>query len=304
MEQGIPARMQEWVAALDIASLPVLSRTVTELAELREREDRITTRHVAEVVLHDPIMTVKVLHYLQQHRTRRQSQDITTIANALMMLGLSPFFAHFSEQTTLVDCLAGKSLALEGALSVARRARRAALYARDWARLRHDVNPEEIMTAALLHDLAEIMLWCYAPELALEIRNRQRRDRALRSDAVQLRVLGFRLHDLQLELVRAWELPQLLHTLLDEHHATSPRVVNVALATALARHAANGWDDQALPQDYRALCRFLNQPYRTVMQRVLEVTGESGTEALWYDVAADSESAQSEDTQASAGSSA
>jgi HD-like signal output (HDOD) protein len=65
--------MQEWVAALDTASLPILPRTVLELAALQEREDRITTRHVAEVVLHDPIMTVKVLQYLRQHRTRRQS---------------------------------------------------------------------------------------------------------------------------------------------------------------------------------------------------------------------------------------
>src|SRR5262245_60805494 len=182
MEHEIRVRMPEWVAALDTAALPVLSRTVTELAVLREREDRITTWHVADVVLHDPIMTVKVLQFLRHHRTRRQSQDITTIANALMMLGLTPFFAHFSEQATLGERLAGRGLALEGALSVAHRARRAALYALDWARLRFDVNPEEVMVGALLHDLAEIMLWCHAPDLALEIRNRQRRDRTLRSD--------------------------------------------------------------------------------------------------------------------------
>jgi HD-like signal output (HDOD) protein len=300
MDHGTPARMQEWVAALDIAALPVLPRLALELAELKAHEDRITTQHVANVVLHDPIMTVKVLHYLRQHRTRRQSQDITTIANALMMLGLSPFFAHFSEQATLAGRLAGKGLALEGALSVARRARRAALYARDWARLRFDVNPEEIMVAALLHDLAEIMVWCYAPELALEMRDRQRRDRSLRSESVQLRVLGFRLIDLQLELVRAWDLPELLHTLIDEHHAASPRVVNVALAAAIARHASYGWDDQALPHDYRALCRLLKLPYREVMQRVLEVTGEGGTESEWYDVPVEDDApAQDEDTPVS-----
>ena len=285
MEHGNPARMQEWVAALDIAALPVLPRTVIELAALRECEERITTRHVAEVVLHDPIMTVKVLQYLSHHRTRRQSQDITTIAHALMMLGLSRFFAHFSEQSTFADRIAGKSLALEGVFSVARRARRAALYALDWARLRHDINPEEVMVAALLHDLAELMLWCCEPELALEIRNRQQRDRSLRSDAVQLHVLGFRLHDLQLELVRSWELPALLHTLLDEHHAASPRVVNVALATKLARHAANGWDDKALPRDYRAVSHFLNMPYGAIVRRVQELPSESGSESAWYDVA-------------------
>jgi HD-like signal output (HDOD) protein len=303
MDHAIPSRMQQWVAALDVAQLPVLTRTVTELAALREREEGITTRHVADVVLHDPIMTVKVLQYLGQHRTRRQSQDITTIANALMMLGLSPFFAHFSEQITLAERLAGKGLALEGALAVARRARRAALYALDWARLRFDVNPEEVMVAALLHDLAEIMLWCHAPELALEIRARQRRDRTLRSDAVQLRVLGFRLIDLQLELVRAWDLPELLHTLLDASHAANSRVVNVALATALARHASNGWDDSALPHDYRALCRFLNMPYRAVMQRVADLAVDGSAEAVWYEPATHGEPAPGPDAQVSEGSS-
>jgi len=298
MGHGTPNRMRDWMAALDIATLPVLSRTVTELAELRAREDRVTTQHVAAVVLHDPIMTVKVLRYLQEHRTRRQSQDITTIANALMMLGLSPFFEHFSEQYTLANRLVDKPLALEGALGVARRARRAALYARDWARLRFDIDPEEIMVGALLHDLAEIMLWCHAPELALEMRNRQRSDRALRSDSVQLQVLGFRLIDLQLELTRAWSLPELLHTLLDEHHATSPRVANVALAASLARHASNGWDDRALPHDYRALCRLLKLPYRDVMQRVLEVTAEGGSESEWYDLPAADDAAPAQDEDA------
>ena len=186
---------------------------------------------------------------------------------------------------------------------MARRARCAALYAVDWARFRFDVNPEEVMVAALLHDLAEFTLWCEAPELALEMRNRQQRDRTLRSEAAQLRVLGFRLHDLQLELVRFWDLPELLHTLLDESHATSPRVVNVALATALARHAANGWDDRALPHDYRALAHFLKLPQRALEQRVLDVTEWARAEASWYDEAANAEPDPGEDRQISEGSS-
>src|SRR6185369_13683958 len=90
--------IKDWVGMLEQVQLPVLTRTETELARLRENEDKITTRHIANVVLHDPFMTVKVLQYLQQHRGKRQSTEITTIAHALMMLGLTPFFAHFGSE--------------------------------------------------------------------------------------------------------------------------------------------------------------------------------------------------------------
>ena len=52
-----------------------------------------------------------------------------------------------------------------------------------WATLRHDMEVEEITEAALLHDLAEILLWCFAPRFALQIRDLQNNDATLRSTA-------------------------------------------------------------------------------------------------------------------------
>lgn len=56
--------------------------------------------------------------------------------------------------------------ALLGVLQIIRRAQRAADYAQDWAIWRHDINMEEVRIAALLHDLAEILVWCSAPARA------------------------------------------------------------------------------------------------------------------------------------------
>src|SRR5688572_10519019 len=144
----MPQSMQQWASLLGRAPLPVLARTVSELARLRDNEDKVTTRHIANVVLHDPFMTVKVLQYLQEHRSKRRSTEITTIAHALMMLGLTPFFEHFGNEQTIEQKLAGDPRALKGALTVMSRARLAALYAGDWARIRNDVDPEEVMVAA------------------------------------------------------------------------------------------------------------------------------------------------------------
>lgn len=276
--------IEQWVAMLREADLPVLGGTVRELRRIQEDEDGATPQRVADAVLHDPFMTVKVLLYLQEHRGRRRNADITTIPHALMMLGMSPFFDHFGVQMALEDWLSNDAASLNGVRGVMSRARHAALYARDWAQLRHDVDPEEVFVAALLHDMAEMLLWCYAPRLAREIVERQARDRTLRSDRAQREVIGFRLIDLQLAMVKAWHLPELLHVLIDEDHARNPRVTSVALASALARHSAHGWDDAALPDDYEGIARLLSIEPSAARARVVGIARQAESEEHWYGV--------------------
>ena len=276
--------MQQWVDMLSEARLPVLARTAAELELLRRDEDRVTPRLVADVVLHDPIMTVQVLQYLQKNRSQHRNADITTVAHALMMLGVAPFFTHFSAHDSIEARLAGDRAARHGVLGVISRARHAAQYAHDWAELRHDIDPEEIMIAALLHDMAEILVWCYAPPLALEIAGRLQHDRTLRSVDVQHAVLGFRLIDLQLELIKAWQLPDLLRALMDGEATRNPRVHNVALAAAVARHAAHGWDDRALPDDYAQIADLVGRSPDEAAARVASVALRAAAEWEWYGV--------------------
>jgi HD-like signal output (HDOD) protein len=245
--------LNAWLLYLDQTQLPVLRRTVAELARLREREDELNGHELAAIILRDPIMTVKVLRFLEAHRSKNQTTDITTIDRAIMMMGTTPFFNHFANQPLIEDALADYPLALEGMMQVMSRARHAALYALDWSVLRNDIDTDEVVIAALLRDMTEMLLWCFAPEPMLEIVERKRLNPALRSAAVQREVLGFRLIELQLALASTWHLPKLLLSLMDESHATKPRTRCVALAVALARHSAKGWFDAALPDDYAAV---------------------------------------------------
>ena len=275
----------QWVELTTNVELPVLARSVKELERMRAAGDRIAPQNIADTVLHDPFMTAKVLRYLQQHRGRRRMADITTIAHALMMLGLSPFYEHFGEQPVIEEQLAGDTVALAGMLAVMNRARHAALYARDWAKLRNDVDPEEVMVAALLHDLAEMLLWGFAPSRLAMISEMQQRDRAMRSETAQQAVLGFRLIDMQLAMVKAWQLPDLLHVLMDAQHGRNPRVLNVEYAIAVARHSAQGWDNPALPHDYALIGEWLSLVPEEVEQRVRNVASEAVKEGPWYGVA-------------------
>ncbi len=273
-----------WVRYFDQVSVPVLSRTVAELARFREHEDDLDERALADAIMHDPLMTLRVLRFLQVHHSRRQSRDITTIAHALMMVGTTPFFQHFSALPVAEEVLRDQVAGLTGLRRTLSRARHAALYAQDWAALRHDIESDEVMVAALLRDLAEMLMWCFAPKLMMRVRALMQSQKGLRSAEAQKRVFGFRGIELQLALVRAWRLPQLLQELMDEDHADRPRVRNVALAVRLARHSANGWDDPALPDDYADIARFLNLSEEAVHARILRVTLLAARSWRWYGV--------------------
>jgi HD-like signal output (HDOD) protein len=270
-----------WVHQFGRTELPVLSATVEELDRLRADSDNVSPQNVSAVVLRDPLMTFKVLKYLQERRHRSQMVDITTIAHALMMVGIDPFLAQFTRQPILQTWLAHDPESLEGALTVISRARHAGIYARDWAVLRHDIEVDEVIIAALLHDLAELLLWCWAPRLARLI-DKLKIDQQMRSEAAQRAVLGFPLIALQLELAREWRLPKLLCGLMDVRHAATPRGLNVSLAVAVARHSAVTWDDPALPDDFEGIARLLGLTPGQARARVMRLAAEAAEQENRY----------------------
>ncbi|MFM1988343.1 MAG: hypothetical protein RJA99_1300 [Pseudomonadota bacterium] len=253
-----PAGLGGWIQAIGAADVPVLERTATAIDAMREDEDDVAPKAIAEVVLDDPLMSLKLLAHVARHRPARMVTDTETVTAAVLMMGISNFFRAFAGQDTVESRLAAVPGALEGIGRVLRRSHRAARFAIGFAMHRQDTDAEVIYEAALLHDFAEVLLWCNAPTLALEIRRRQRATPGLRSAQAQREVLNVELCDLEQALMKAWRLPELLQHLTNGHLSTVPRVRNVLLATALARHSQDGWDDPALPDDFTALGRLLN----------------------------------------------
>jgi HD-like signal output (HDOD) protein len=260
--------LETWVAYFSQAQLPVLRHTVHELDQLRANAERVNGRVLSSIILQDPMMTLRVLAYIESHRRKSQTSDITTIERALMMIGVEPFFRDFHDLPLIEDSLKPYPRALLGLLKVIARARRATHWARDWAITRHDLDVDEITVATLLYDVAEVLMWCFAPGLALRVREIQTENRNLRSSTAQLQVYNIQLQPLQLALARAWHLPALLTTLMDRQNATHPRVRNVTLAVDLARHSANGWDDAALPDDYAAIEELLHINHDTLVRKL------------------------------------
>ena len=55
---------------------------------------------------------------------------------------------------------------------------------------------------------------------------------------------------------------------MDADNAKLPRVRNVVLADRLARHSSHGWDDAALPDDYKDIAVLLNMKAEEVREIV------------------------------------
>ncbi len=267
-----PRSVAGWASLFEHSQLPVLADTAEALEELRVREDAVDARMLADAIVNDPLMTLKVLAHVAKLRRGREGNDTETVTEALVMMGIPPFFHTFGPQAVAEVRLAEVPQALAGFQRVLRRSHRAARFAIGFAVHRMDHDASVIHEAALLHDFAELLLWLHAPALALEIEQRQRADPTLRSAVVQKQLLNVELAELQHALMTAWHLPGLLVRIADDHAQTmTPQVRNVMLAIRVARHSADGWTNAALPDDMREIGQLLQlspEPTARLLQEI------------------------------------
>lgn len=277
IDQALPT-LQDWITVFTRAVIPVLPASVAELAELRAMEDakgNVDAHMVSHNLGGDPLMTLKVLMQVSQDCHRRHVSSPETLTSAILMQGIGPFFRSNENVPSVIDWLSGHPEALSGLLKVIKRSRRAAHLAVTFASHRQDEDADMIQEAALLHDFAEMLLWCHAPILALTMAQRQKADHTLRSADVQKEVLGIELPDLAHALMEAWHLPELLIKNTDDRHADHPRVKTVLLAVRIARHTQYGWDDPhaqaALPDDIADVAQLLTLSDESAKRKIMEI---------------------------------
>lgn len=254
LDRPLPT-LEAWVAHFRDAPLPVLADSADQIEAFALNEDAVDAHTLADALGDDPLLTVRVLAHVGRHH--RRDTGVETLTAALVLMGVPPFFRSFGALPTVEERLQAAPGALEGLRRVLARSHRAARFALGFAVQRLDHDAMVIREAALLHNLAEMLLWCHAPRLALEIAQRQQADATLRSAAVQQQLLGVTLAEVQQALMKAWHLPDLLLQLDDEQGADTAAVRNVQLAVRVARHSMQGWDNAALPDDIADIARLL-----------------------------------------------
>jgi HD-like signal output (HDOD) protein len=277
LTQALPD-LAAWTRYCTTAEIPVLAETAQALEVLRAKEDEVDAAMLAKAIQTDPLMAIKVMAHVASLRRPgahvMDSSKTETITGALVMLGIAPFFRHFGPQPTVEDRLADQPQALAAVQDLLLRAERARLFALGFAVHRADMDVDVILHAAFLHDFAELLLWCHAPALALQIRAAQQADPALRSAAIQKTVLNIELDDLAQELMRQWQLPALLVRISDTRHAEQANVLNVVLAVRVARHTLHGWDNPALNDDVEAIAKLLNATPRIALAYLHKIVAD------------------------------
>ena len=266
-----PNDVDGWVRYFRQLEIPVLASTAAAIEEMRLIEDDVDARIISEVVGRDPLMTLKLLVHASTEGKSRRLTDAETVVEALVLMGITPFFREFGPQPTVEDHLASHPEALAGLQHVMLRADRAARFAASFAIHRADHDAIVLHEAAQLHDFAEMLLWLHAPELALELQRRQHADSTLRSCAAQRDVLNAELNDIQHALMQVWRLPEILVRITDDSQAENSQVRNVLLAIRVARHTMTGWDNPALPDDIRDIAALLHLSLEPTRELLLDI---------------------------------
>ncbi|MBP7484490.1 MAG: hypothetical protein RLZZ369_1203 [Pseudomonadota bacterium] len=278
--------LRAWTQAFTDAEIPVLPGSVAELNQLKAIEEAngsMDAHTLAESFCNDPLMTLKVLVHVARTCTRQQTEPPETLVGSIVMQGIGPFFRAYDQTPNILDWLRSTPEALSGLLKVITRARRASNFAMSFALHRQDEDVMVVQEAALLHDFAEMLLWCHAPKLAIEMARRLKADFRVRSADIQNEVLGIELGDLGQALMHQWRLPELLIQATDDHNAHHPKVRSVMLAVRIARHTQYGWDDPhaqaSLPDDIAEVAQLLTMSHDATRRLIegLDSVPESGS---------------------------
>lgn len=263
--------LPQWCDLLSARPAPVLAATRDALEQCRARAEKVDANALADLVLRDPLMTLRVLQLVTQRLGARLSRPVETVTGGLVLLGIEPFFGAFVELETVEDRLAGDAAALAGVHAYVGRAQRSARLAAAFAVHRMDDDAEVLHQAALLHGFSGLLLWCESPAHAHEITARRRADPGLRSAQVQRDVLGAELPAIERQLMQGWGLTSVLRAKGEAGLPALPGARSVSLAVRISRHLEQGWDDPGLPDDFAELGRLLQLPAHAAQALVREV---------------------------------
>lgn len=243
----MPNNIAEWVTFVKDKPIPVLSNTGTELQILCKNEG-IPVNKIVAIVERDPGLTAQLLRQCNNTRGHRLDRDISSIQQAVMLIGTQRLAGIAENLPKLETTLSETSR--QQVLRTFCRAYHGASQAMYWARQRRDMTPDEVFAATLLHYLGEIVLSIHAPEQLLAA-FKLRREKNISSEEAQYLTLGFTLDQLSLAIAEIWRLPTLVREALQAENANHPRGFGIMLAVQLSRIATIDWYSDKMRSIYK-----------------------------------------------------
>lgn len=223
-----PASMDEWVALLKERPLPLLQNSRDSLRRLDL--DNISIARFSNIALTDPGLTLTILRAAAQKPSKRLQGEILTLDVAAMILGMGSVAKLIEEMAILETSVADNTQALY--MQLVNRTYHGAYQAYVMARIRVDIVPEEIFTAAMLQEVGALMLLVHGDNILTGA--------IIADEGQQVETLGFTLKQLSQRLTREWQLSSFIQHSLDDEPPSTTRASMRSISPAVSPTRLNG----------------------------------------------------------------
>ena len=230
--------LAEWQTFLIDKPLPILMRTKLDVQDLIDQPQLSITQYVGPI-LFDACFSASIFKHVNTQRVNAGRNPLTTLENALSHLGQSAF-QDFLNQTPIFEELNLPPRNAQEYMRTMGQACHASLQAKRWGEQRNSAQFDEVLLAALLQNITELMLWCYADKTMLEIEHACYVEKKGYEAAAE-QVLGCGMRELAVVLAESWNLPEMAEDGLRSKLDNFTLATGAALASELARVVDVNW---------------------------------------------------------------
>jgi len=166
-------------------------------------DDETSIQRLANIVLREYALTVKVLRTANSAHYRRSDQHIRSAAHAMLLLGAGTV-RHLAGSLLLFEHYRKRSPGLKELMLLSLLT---ANHAREVAMLRNLPDPEEANLCGMFRNLGEVLIAAYFPDRYAQVLQ-QMEHKESGGTAAAFDVLGFRFEELGEAMARHWGMPE------------------------------------------------------------------------------------------------
>lgn len=269
--------LDQWVEHLGDLDLPLLKHSSKDLDEMGSYEN-VSMAKLSNIALTDPGLTLSILRAACAMPRSRLQDEIHTIDAAAMKLGTTELKKTIAAMRFFEDCTDDPEKSLY--MQIVSRDYHAAYQAYGFARERVDMAPEELFTAAMLHDIGALMLLAHGDGIISK-------SDLLNDRHNQIEMLGFSLTQLSHALAKHWKLSSfIIQSLerLDESERVNPRLFEIQLAGDIAISAEKGWQTEEMKTLIEKVAAHLHCDVEEALLEVRDNAIHSADETTFYGV--------------------
>lgn len=266
MADPLSTSPESLLARLKPGETPIFRHTKLAILEMRKRDDSLSAKELARVILADPLATLRVIYQANNRSSRSLGGEIASVEHAVLMQGIGPFLNKAASLPVFEDNQKSISASMQASIyRLLRIAQHAAWQARDFAVQAVDTRAEEVEVAALLYYVPDLLFWLQAPDIARRLARERRKMSYAKAEET---VLGLPLSQLRLEMMAGWHVPEVTRDLLNPELCEQPRQALLCASLEIAHRGRHGWWQEKLPGFYEKLASLVNAPVQQVATNV------------------------------------